>query len=150
AEGVAPPAEPAKILEFTREPRDRMPPTRPRQTPQPPAEPPLQEVAVRPGASMLPAAAMVAANLGTRGGNDVPEALFADIATHGVREPVTVRRSASNPEQYEIICGHRRWRAAQRIGLARIPAIVVMQDDAAAILASLTENLLLDDFSVID
>src|SRR5262249_33738325 len=26
AEGVAPPAEPAKILEFTREPRDRMPP----------------------------------------------------------------------------------------------------------------------------
>ncbi len=77
------------------------------------------------GATMLPVAAMVAANLGTRRGDDMPETLLADIATRGVRQPVTVRRSASNSEQYEIICGHRRWRAAQRVGLAQIPAIVV-------------------------
>ena len=102
------------------------------------------------GATMLPVAAMVAANLGTRRGDDMPDTLLADIATRGVRQPVTVRRSASNPEQYEIVCGHRRWRAAQRVGLAQIPAIVVTQDDATAILASLAENLQQGNLSVLD
>lgn len=102
------------------------------------------------GATMLPVAAMVAANLGTRRGDDMPETLLADIATRGVRQPLIVRRSASNPEQYEIICGHRRWRAAQRVGLAQIPAIVVSQDDATAILASLAENLQQGNLSVVE
>ncbi len=102
------------------------------------------------GATMLPIASMVVANLGTRRGDDMPETLLADIATRGVRQPATVRRSASNPEQYEIICGHRRWRAAQRVGLTQIPAIVVTQDDATAILASLTENLQQGNLSVLD
>ncbi|HXE29210.1 MAG TPA: ParB/RepB/Spo0J family partition protein [Stellaceae bacterium] len=120
----------------------------------PPVAPPPVAAAPAPhpvpaGATMLPVAAMVVANLGTRRGDDMPETLVADIATRGVRQPVTVRRSASNPEQYEIICGHRRWRAAQRVGLAQIPAIVVTQDDATAILASLAENLQLN-LSVVD
>jgi ParB family chromosome partitioning protein len=99
---------------------------------------------------MLPIASMVVANLGTRRGDDLPETLLADIATRGVRQPVTVRRSAGNPDQYEIISGHRRWRAAQRVGLAQIPAIVVTHDDAAAILASLAENLQQGNLSVLD
>jgi ParB/RepB/Spo0J family partition protein len=117
------------------------------------AAPPMGAPAPHPvpaGATMLPVAAMVIANLGTRRGDDMPETLLADIATRGVRQPVIVRRSASNPEQYEIICGHRRWRAAQRVGLAQIPAIVVTQDDATAILASLAENLQLGNLSVVD
>jgi ParB/RepB/Spo0J family partition protein len=101
-------------------------------------------------ATMLAVAAMVAANLGTRHGDDIPNTLLADVATRGVCQPVTVRRSTSNSEQYEIVCGHRRWRAAQRVGLAQIPAIVVAQDDATAILASLTENLQLNNLSAID
>lgn len=100
--------------------------------------------------TMLTVAAMVAANLGTRRGGGIPDALLADIATHGVRQPLTVRRTASTPEHYEIVCGHRRWRAAQRVGLEQIPAKVVTQDDATAVLASLTENLQLHDFSAID
>ncbi len=146
-------------------PLQQSPPQAPR-VPAPPAAPVAREpiapatFAVPPsvtaphpvplGATMLPIAAMVAAQLGTRRGDDVPETLLADIATRGVRQPVTLRRSASHPEQYEIICGHRRWRAAQRVGLAQIPAIVVTQDDAAAILASLTENLQLGNLSVIE
>lgn len=102
------------------------------------------------GATMLPVAAIVAANLGTRRGEDVPEALAADIATRGVRQPITVRRSASNPERFELICGHRRWRIAQRVGLAQIPAMVVSQDDATAILASLAENLQTGNLSAVD
>jgi ParB family chromosome partitioning protein len=106
--------------------------------------------AIPTGATMLPVAAIVAANLGTRRGEDMPEPLLADIATRGVRQPIIVRRSAANAEHYEIICGHRRWRAAQRVGLAQIPAIVVTQDDATAILASLAENLQTGNLSVVD
>jgi ParB/RepB/Spo0J family partition protein len=138
-----------------------MPPTPPQQAPvqssiqQEPGVAPPVAASVTPhplaaNATMLAVAAMVAANLGTRRGDDIPDTLLADIATHGVRQPVTVRRSASNPEQYEIVCGHRRWCAAQRVGLAQIPAVVVTQDDAAAVLASLTENRQRDDLSAID
>jgi ParB/RepB/Spo0J family partition protein len=188
AEGVAPLAEPPKILEFTRDlpNRVRMPivapipaniPTPASVTllapatsvavpagayhpqppiPQPPAAPQPATAAlpvpqpVPVGATMVAVAAMDPANLGVRRGEDIPEALLADIATRGVRQPVTVRRSADNPERHEIICGHRRWRAAQRVGLAQIPANVVALDDAAAILASLTENLQLGNLSVVD
>jgi ParB family chromosome partitioning protein len=102
------------------------------------------------GATMLPITAMVVANLGTRRGDDMPETLLADIATRGVRQPVTVRRSTSNPEHYEIISGHRRWRAAQRVGLAQIPAAVVTQDDATAVLTALAENLQQGNLPVLD
>lgn len=114
------------------------------------ATPPVAAQAVPPGATMLPVAAIVAANLGTRRGDDMPEQLLADIATRGVRQPIIVRRSAANPEHYEIICGHRRWRAAQRVGLAQLPAVVVSQDDPTAILASLAENLQTGTLSVVD
>jgi ParB family transcriptional regulator, chromosome partitioning protein len=106
--------------------------------------------AIPSGATMLPVAAIIAANLGTRRGEDIPEPLLADIATRGVRQPIVVRRAAANSEQYEIICGHRRWRAAQRVGLAQIPAVVVTQDDTTAILASLAENLQTGTLPVVD
>src|SRR6185437_4309556 len=66
-----------------------------------PAAAPLAPHPVPTGATMLPIASMVVANLGTRRGDDMPETLLADIATRGVRQPVTVRRSRANP-------GHRR------------------------------------------
>lgn len=153
AEGIRAPDEAPNILEFTREIRDRAPAATPAPRtasaaapiplPLPPAPPPS-------GATMLPIALVVAADLGTRRGEDVPEPLLTDIATRGVRQPITVRRSASHPERYEVICGHRRWRAAQRIGLAHIPAIIVTQDNAAALLASLSENLQRGDLSALD
>jgi ParB family transcriptional regulator, chromosome partitioning protein len=102
------------------------------------------------GVTMLTVSAIVAAHLGTRRGEDIPEPLLADIATRGVRQPITVRRSPTTPDQYEVICGHRRWRAAQRVGLGHIPAIVVAQDEATAVLASLAENMLQNNLSVLD
>lgn len=129
-------------------------PAEPPLQPEPSTAPPPVAVSADPplaaDATMLAVAVLVAADLGTRRGDDIPDTLLAAIATHGVREPVTVRRSASKPEQYEIVCGHRRWRAAQRIGFAQIPANIVTQDDATAVLASLTENLQHGDLSAID
>ena len=113
----------------------------PMPTPAPVAAAPAPQAPVVPGATMLATSSMAPANLGTRRGEDLPEALLSDIATRGVRQPIVVRRVANNPERYEIICGHRRWRAAQRVGLSSLPATVVTQDDATAILTSLAENL---------
>ena len=102
------------------------------------------------GVTMLPVSVIVAANLGTRRGEDIPEPLLADIATRGVRQPLTVRRSPTTPDQKQVICCHRRWRAAQRVGLGQVPAIIVAQDEAAAVLSSLAENMLQNNLSVLD
>ncbi len=120
----------------------------------PPA--PAAESAVAPraresaGAAMLPVASMAPADLGTRHGDDVPDTLAADIVRRGVRQPLLVRRAADAPDRYEIICGHRRWRAAQRSKLAQVPAILCTHDNGQALLASLAENLSLGDLSPID
>lgn len=100
--------------------------------------------------TMLPVDAMAPAKLGTRLGDDAPEALLADIAERGVRQPLLVRRSAGAPERFDIICGHRRWRGAQRAGLARVPATICTHDDGQAILASLAENMKLGDLSPLE
>jgi ParB family transcriptional regulator, chromosome partitioning protein len=106
--------------------------------------------AVSAGAVMLPVASMAPANLGSRRGDDIPDALLEDIAKRGVRQPLIVRGTPDAPERYDIVCGHRRWRAAQQAGLARVPAMLSADDDAHAILASLKENLALGDLSPID
>jgi ParB/RepB/Spo0J family partition protein len=118
-----------------------------------PAEAPesvLSGEAVSAGAQMLPVAAMAPAGLGTRRKEETPEPPIADIVKRGVRQPLLVRRLAADADRYEIVCGHRRWRAAQRAGLARVPATLFAEDDAQAILASLKENLALGDLSPID
>lgn len=108
------------------------------------------EKALPAGAIMLPVAALAPANLGTRHPDQLPEALFADIARRGVRQPLLIRRVAASPDCYEIVCGHRRWRAAQRAKLAQVPATICTHDDTQAVLASLAENLQLGDFSPIE
>jgi len=102
------------------------------------------------GAIMLPVTALVSTNLGTRIGETVPEDLLADIAKRGVRQALLVRRAASGDNRFELICGHRRWRAAQRGGIAQVPVIIGSQDDGQALLASLAENLPRGDLSAIE
>lgn len=51
------------------------------------------------------------------------ENLAANIAEHGVLEPIIVRPNGS-PEDFVIIAGERRWRASQMAGLDSIPSIV--------------------------
>ena len=48
--------------------------------------------------------------------------LADSIQIVGVLQPILVRQTA--PQQYELIAGERRWRAARRAGLQTIPAIV--------------------------
>jgi ParB family chromosome partitioning protein len=69
------------------------------------------------------------------------DSLAASIRANGVVQPVVVRRVG--PDRYQIIAGERRWRAAQRAGLTRVP--VVVKDVAAGNHAQLLEWALIEN-----
>jgi len=75
------------------------------------------------------------------------EELAESIKLHGVLQPVVVRRFG---DDYQIIAGERRWRAAQMAGLKAIPAVVRELDDAGMIQVALIENLQREDLNPIE
>lgn len=70
-------------------------------------------------------------------------ALAASIAEVGVLQPILVRPIGDEDGQpvYELIAGERRWRAAKRIGLATLPALVRDVTDLASLEQAVVENL---------
>jgi ParB family chromosome partitioning protein len=67
--------------------------------------------------------------------------LVHSIREVGLLQPIVVRPESPGSAKYELIMGERRWRAAQRAGLERIPAIVRETDDERMLLDALLENL---------
>ncbi|NNN21441.1 MAG: ParB/RepB/Spo0J family partition protein [Acidimicrobiales bacterium] len=65
--------------------------------------------------------------------------LSASIRELGVLQPILVREVGD--ERYELIAGERRWRAARRVGLQFIPALVQEVDDIQSLEQALVENL---------
>ncbi|MFN4299712.1 MAG: ParB/RepB/Spo0J family partition protein [Thermaurantimonas sp.] len=74
--------------------------------------------------------------------------LAQSIAQLGVIQPITVRKTGFN--QYEIISGERRWRAAQMAGLKTIPAYVRLADDQNMLELALVENIQREDLDPIE
>ncbi len=74
--------------------------------------------------------------------------LAESIRAQGVVQPVIVRPTPGGG--YELLAGERRWRAAQKAGLATIPAVVRDGDDADALMIALVENVAREDLSPID
>lgn len=67
--------------------------------------------------------------------NEELDALAESIAQYGILSPLIVRPMDGKPDEYEIISGHRRVRAAERAGLETVPAFVYAMDrDEAAIM----------------
>lgn len=62
------------------------------------------------------------------------------IREFGVLQPVVVRRGGA-PDEYELVMGERRWRAAERAGQRTIPAIVRRTEDADLLRDALLENI---------
>lgn len=81
-------------------------------------------------------------------GDDDLASLTASIAQLGVLQPVLVRPTGD--QQFELIAGERRWRAAQRAGLETIPAIVRATEDTQALEQALVENLHRVDLNAIE
>jgi ParB family chromosome partitioning protein len=78
------------------------------------------------------------------------DALATSIRSAGLMQPVVVRRSAGPPPGYVLVVGERRWRAARRIGLREIPAIVRRIDDRTAAEWALIENIQREDLNPIE
>jgi ParB family chromosome partitioning protein len=75
------------------------------------------------------------------------EELAQSIRTHGVIQPILVRRAGSG---YEIVAGERRWRAAQRAGLLKVPVIVRDVSDDDLLQVALIENIQREDLNPIE
>ena len=65
--------------------------------------------------------------------NDEMNSLIESVQQQGIMSPLIVRPLEGTTDEYEIISGHRRFRAAQKAGLAEVPAFIrpVSRDEAA-------------------
>jgi ParB family chromosome partitioning protein len=73
--------------------------------------------------------------------------LADSIKEQGIVQPLIVR---VHGDDYELIAGERRWRAAQMVGLTEAPVIVRQADDRAALELALIENLQREDLNPIE
>ena len=70
--------------------------------------------------------------------------LAASLKRSGLLQPVVVRRHG---QEFQIVVGERRWRAARLAGLSHIPAVVRDATDAESLELALVENLLREDLN---
>jgi ParB family chromosome partitioning protein len=76
------------------------------------------------------------------------EELAASIREHGIIQPLIV--SERGADRYELVAGERRWRAAQRAGLARVPVIVRETTQQQLLELALIENVQRADLNPIE
>lgn len=76
------------------------------------------------------------------------EQLVHSIAQHGILEPLLVRPLKAN--QYELVAGERRYRAALQLGLPEVPVVIRRLSDDEAIQLALIENLQREDLNPIE
>ena len=74
--------------------------------------------------------------------------LAASIRAQGLMQPLLVRPVGR--DQYELIAGERRWRAAQIAGLTEVPVLVRDVQDSAALAMALIENIQREDLNPIE
>ncbi|MGE0653870.1 MAG: ParB/RepB/Spo0J family partition protein [Alphaproteobacteria bacterium] len=75
------------------------------------------------------------------------EELAQSIRGNGVIQPVIVRPAG---DRYEIVAGERRWRAAQRAGLLKVPVVVRHVPDANLLQVALIENIQRENLNPIE
>ncbi|WP_104069175.1 ParB/RepB/Spo0J family partition protein [Albidovulum inexpectatum] len=78
------------------------------------------------------------------------EELAASIREKGIIQPLIVRKSPRNPDNYEIVAGERRWRAAQMAQLHEVPAIVRDFSDTEVLEVAIIENIQRADLNPIE
>lgn len=78
---------------------------------------------------------------------DKLDALADSIREHGIVQPILVTKSG---EFYTIVAGERRWRAAKKAGISKVPIIVRDYDDLAVREIALIENLQREDLNPLE
>jgi len=79
--------------------------------------------------------------------DDAIDELASSIREKGIIQPLVVRKSGN---YYEIIAGERRWRAAQKAGLTKVPIILKDVSDSEVLELGLIENLQREDLNPIE
>jgi len=83
----------------------------------------------------------------TRFREEALEELSRSIKASGIIQPLVVRPIGA---RFQLIAGERRWRAAQRAGLNKVPAIVRQVSDELALEMTLVENIQREDLNAIE
>jgi ParB family chromosome partitioning protein len=73
--------------------------------------------------------------------------LAQSIQATGIVQPLVVRPISS---RFQLLAGERRWRAAQRAGLARVPVVIREVSDEAALEITLVENIQREDLNPVE
>lgn len=73
--------------------------------------------------------------------NEEVNALIESIQEQGILSPLIVRPKENTSDEYEIVSGHRRFRAAVKAGIKEVPALIVPIDRDAAAIAVVDSNL---------
>lgn len=76
--------------------------------------------------------------------------LSASIKEKGIIQPLIVRPFPGKSDQFEIVAGERRWRAAQQARLHAVPAIVRDYDDTEAYEVAIIENIQRADLNPVE
>ncbi|MBZ5703192.1 MAG: ParB/RepB/Spo0J family partition protein [Acidobacteriia bacterium] len=83
----------------------------------------------------------------TRFREEALEELARSIQNSGIIQPLVLRPVGS---RFQLIAGERRWRAAQRAGLARVPAVLHAVSDEKALEMTLVENIQREDLNPVE
>ena len=76
------------------------------------------------------------------------EELAESIKAQGIMQPILVRMLTQN--DYEIVAGERRWRAAKLANLTEVPVLIKEISDSSALAMALIENIQREDLNVIE
>ncbi len=76
------------------------------------------------------------------------EELRQSILTHGIIQPLTVRKLGR--DRYQLISGERRFRASQLAGLTEVPAYIRIANDQTMLEMALVENIQREDLNAIE
>ena len=78
------------------------------------------------------------------------EDLTKSIKERGMIQPIIVRESYDDKSKFEIIAGERRWLAAQRAGLHKVPVVVTEADDLKSLEFAIVENVQRHDLNPLE
>jgi ParB family transcriptional regulator, chromosome partitioning protein len=76
------------------------------------------------------------------------DALAGSIGSVGLLQPLIVRPIEGG--RYELVAGERRWRAAQKAGIDRVPAVIRTSPEDERLQAALIENMVREDLNPVE
>ena len=78
------------------------------------------------------------------------EELTSSIRERGIIQPIIVRKSDDIIDKFEIVAGERRWQAAQKAGLHKVPAVVIEANNLKSLEFAIVENVQRKDLNPIE